>query len=65
MPPSKTQQPAAHDTVFAVETIKEDFVFNQHVVEVFDDMVSRSVPYYDEIQRMLAEMAGDFAIPGT
>ena len=49
MPPSKTQQPAAHDTVFAVETIKEDFVFNQHVVEVFDDMLSRSVPFYQEV----------------
>lgn len=49
MPPSKTQQPAAHDTVFAVESIREDFVFNQHVVEVFDDMLSRSVPFYQEV----------------
>ena len=49
MPPSKTQQLAAHDTVFAVESIREDFVFNQHVVEVFDDMLSRSVPFYQEV----------------
>lgn len=38
-----------------------DFKFDQTVVGVFDDMVSRSVPFYDEMQRMSAELAGDFA----
>jgi len=28
-------------------------------------MVERSVPYYDEIQRMTCEMAADFAVPGS
>ncbi|MBL7924838.1 MAG: carboxy-S-adenosyl-L-methionine synthase CmoA [Bacteroidia bacterium] len=42
-----------------------DFEFGQQVVEVFDDMVSRSVPYYNEMQRMLAELARDFAVEGT
>ena len=38
-----------------------DFVFDQTVAKVFDDMVSRSVPQYREIQRMLVELAGSFA----
>ncbi len=42
-----------------------DFKFGDQVVRVFDDMVSRSVPFYGEIQRMIAEMAKDFATPGT
>jgi tRNA (cmo5U34)-methyltransferase len=32
---------------------------------VFDDMLNRSVPFYGEIQRMMAEMAGYFAAAGT
>ena len=42
-----------------------DFKFDQTVATVFDDMVSRSVPFYGEIQRMIAEMARDFATPDT
>jgi len=43
----------------------EDFDFGEHTAEVFDDMLDRSVPFYAEIQRMIAEMAVDFAVPGT
>jgi tRNA (cmo5U34)-methyltransferase len=43
----------------------EDFKFDKKVAGVFDDMVSRSVPFYDEMQRMAAELAGDFAADGT
>ena len=42
-----------------------DFRFNDEVAGVFDDMVERSVPFYDEIQRMICETARDFAQPGT
>jgi tRNA (cmo5U34)-methyltransferase len=42
-----------------------DFVFDKAVAEVFDDMVSRSVPQYKEIQRMLVELAGSFATEGS
>jgi tRNA (cmo5U34)-methyltransferase len=42
-----------------------DFKFNKEVVTVFDNMVGRSVPYYDEMQRMLTEIVQDFAVPGT
>ena len=42
-----------------------DFTFNSEVAGVFDDMVGRSVPFYDEIQRMVCEVAADFALPET
>lgn len=42
-----------------------DFKFDRTVVTVFDDMVTRSVPYYVEIQRMLVEMVRDFAVPDS
>jgi tRNA (cmo5U34)-methyltransferase len=48
------------DVVFK-ETITKssDFKFNKKVAVVFDDMVSRSVPFYEEMQRMIGELAGD------
>lgn len=42
-----------------------DFTFNAKVADVFDDMVSRSVPFYEEMQRMTCELARDFAKPNT
>jgi len=42
-----------------------DFRFDKTVATVFDDMVSRSVPFYGEMQRMVVEMSADFAQPGT
>lgn len=42
-----------------------DFKFNAGVADVFDDMVSRSVPYYEEMQRMVCELARDFATPNS
>lgn len=55
----------SRDQVFAQETEVGDFKFNTEVVAVFDDMVSRSVPYYGEMQRMISELAADFAADGT
>lgn len=37
------------DTLFEVDTVQEDFVFNERVVEVFDDMLDRSIPFYAEV----------------
>lgn len=42
-----------------------DFAFNEEVAGVFDDMVSRSVPSYVEIQRLLVELGTYFATPGS
>jgi hypothetical protein len=36
------------------------FTFDRTVADVFDDMVVRSVPRYDELQRMIVEMAVRF-----
>lgn len=42
-----------------------DFNFGNRTAQVFDDMLIRSVPFYMEIQRMMVELAGHFAIPGS
>jgi len=42
-----------------------DFAFSKKVAAVFDDMVDRSVPFYQEIQRMIVELAADFAVANT
>lgn len=42
-----------------------DFKFSEKVALVFDDMVNRSVPFYEEIQRMMGEIAADHAREGT
>lgn len=54
------------DKVFSEkQKIECDFQFNEKVAGVFDDMVSRSVPFYQEMQRMTSELAAQYAIPGT
>ncbi|MEW6144230.1 MAG: carboxy-S-adenosyl-L-methionine synthase CmoA [Thermodesulfobacteriota bacterium] len=45
--------------------ITADFEFNDTVADVFDDMVSRSVPYYSEQQRMIREIGSIFSTPGS
>jgi len=37
------------DTLFTKESRAEDFEFNDRVVEVFDDMLDRSIPFYKEV----------------
>lgn len=53
------------DEVFREPTPVTDFAFGEKVAVVFDDMLLRSVPFYAEMQRMIAEMAADFVAPGT
>ncbi len=53
------------DEVFREPQPVADFNFGEKVAAVFDDMLDRSVPFYQEIQRMIAEMAADFAVDGT
>lgn len=48
------------DTLFAVEHIEEDFVFNDRVVEVFDDMLERSIPFYDQVIKAVASLLSRF-----
>jgi tRNA (cmo5U34)-methyltransferase len=42
-----------------------DFDFGEKTAEVFDDMLERSIPLYRELQRMMGELAKDFAVSGT
>jgi tRNA (cmo5U34)-methyltransferase len=57
---------SAKDEVFRDEDRPvADFAFNEETASVFDDMLERSVPFYGEIQRMLVELAADFAVDGT
>ncbi len=54
------------DEVFKGEIEKaSDFKFGANVASVFDDMVNRSVPFYGEMQRMMAELAADHAQEGS
>ena len=57
---------STQDRVFADPASTEvDFQFDGKTAAVFDDMVGRSVPMYDEIQRLTVELANDFAVPRT
>lgn len=50
------------DKVFAIQQDRvHDFKFDAKVADVFDDMVGRSVPFYDEIQKMTCQLARDFS----
>jgi tRNA (cmo5U34)-methyltransferase len=53
------------DRIFSKAQAATDFSFGEKVASVFDDMLDRSVPFYQEIQRLIAEMATDFAADDT
>lgn len=42
-----------------------EFNFGKDVADVFDDMLGRSVPLYQELQRMIGEISAEFAKDGT
>lgn len=42
-----------------------DFIFDQKVVEVFPDMLQRSIPGYPAIIKMIATLTARFAQPGS
>lgn len=54
------------DEIFSDTTARgSDFEFDDKVVEVFNDMIGRSVPYYTEQQAMIKEMAQELYQPDT
>ncbi len=56
----------SEDHLFAdKQPVIRDFTFGKQTAEVFDDMLQRSVPFYAEVQRMMGEIAADFAVEGT
>jgi tRNA (cmo5U34)-methyltransferase len=44
------------DTLYHIDSVNEDFVFSEQVVEVFDDMLDRSIPFYHEVIRATASL---------
>lgn len=44
------------DKIFDEKRMPEDFEFNTRVVEVFDDMLDRSVPFYNEVIKAGAQI---------
>ncbi len=44
------------DAIFKVDQINEDFVFNDRVARVFDDMLDRSIPFYSEVILSIARI---------
>jgi len=61
-----TEMTKAKDNLFkGKRDLIGDFDFTEKTAAVFDDMLDRSVPFYSEIQRMIAELAADFGVPGT
>lgn len=50
----------ARDILFQEENAARDFTFDSKVAQVFDDMVGRSVPFYAQVQHMLAELTLQF-----
>lgn len=61
----KTNKFTKRDAIFnnPIPVIK-GFQFNEQVAEVFDDMVSRSVPFYDEIHKIILDIAGRLDLDG-
>jgi len=49
------------DSIYAREQTVKDFTFDQHVVEVFPDMIQRSVPGYATIVSTMGKLAGIYA----
>lgn len=56
----------SRDNIFnSDENRSSDFVFDERVANVFDDMLNRSVPFYQEQQNLISDIAKRFWIPGT
>lgn len=52
------------DKVFT-KKIEKKFEFDEAVASVFDDMLSRSVPFYDEVRHLVISLILKEAHPGT
>lgn len=54
-------EPATRDHVFDGQHEISDFIFDDDVADVFDDMLERSVPFYIEVQRIAVELTTSLA----
>ena len=54
----------AKDDIYKDQAVTKDFQFNERVAEVFDDMLCRSVPCYQQVNDMTARILARFLDPG-
>ena len=52
------------DKLYQIDTVPEDFDFSERVVEVFDDMLDRSIPFYQEVIRQTSRLLEAHLAPG-
>jgi tRNA (cmo5U34)-methyltransferase len=53
------------DSLYSTGQVTEDFTFNEHVADVFDDMLDRSVPFYRNVITTTADLIRHLARPGS
>lgn len=53
------------DTIFKSEKRPEKFIFDEQIARVFDNMLTRSVPFYGEVQKMISCLTADYYKPST
>lgn len=53
------------DRLFETNVYPKPFAFNEEVARVFDDMVKRSVPFYEEVARILFSLATIYCSHGS
>ncbi|MCF8056325.1 MAG: carboxy-S-adenosyl-L-methionine synthase CmoA [Desulfocapsa sp.] len=53
---SQEKKNSSRDTLFQREAVRNDFIFDDRVAQVFDDMLDRSVPHYEEVIRSIARI---------
>lgn len=53
------------DSIFKSEESGGKFTFDEKVANVFDDMLSRSIPFYSETQKIIAGIAADYYKNGS
>lgn len=56
--------PGSKDRLYQVDTVPEDFDFNERIVEVFDDMLDRSIPCYRSVIKESARLLAAYLEPG-
>ena len=55
-----------HDNLFDNNAAHgSDFIFDEEVARVFDDMLARSIPFYLEQQKLLVTITDEFYLDGT
>ena len=53
------------DTLFATDRAPTEFVFDEKVADVFEDMINRSVPGYSTIISMISVLAKQYCTSGS